>query len=179
MLKSLSLSVLVFILLSIHHTKAANYYINSNIGKDSNQGTSMDSPWKGFANLEKNRYLPGDSILFASGTSYKGGFIFLSSGTPEKHIVFSCYSLHPDSIRTIPRNELDSLFVRYGGGPAPAFTNPDWTILSGNIFHIKGSYVTISGLYFFDNAYPPVLTIKIKTFRKWELFILPLDQITM
>jgi hypothetical protein len=166
MLKTLFVSIVAFALFSMMHAKATNYYINSNIGKDSNQGTSKGSPWKGFANLEKNRFLPGDSILFANGTSYRGGFIFCSSGTPEKHIVFSGYSLHPDSIRTIPRNKLDSLFRRYGGGPAPAFTNPDWNVLSGNVFHLKGSCITLDGLYFFDNTNPPGSDHKNKNVQK-------------
>lgn len=167
MLKSPFLSLLaILVLLLTQNAKGTNYYINSSIGNDSNQGTSKESPWRGLGNLETNRFLPGDSILFANGTSYKGGFIFLSSGTPEKHIVFSNYSLHPDTIRAIPRNKLDSLFIRYGGGPAPAFTNPDWNVLSGNIFHIKGSCITISGLYFFDNANPPNSDHKNKNVQK-------------
>ena len=43
---------------------ATNYYINSRTGNDTNAGTGRESAWKGFANLETRRFLPGDSILF-------------------------------------------------------------------------------------------------------------------
>lgn len=168
-------ALLISLLLDVHFVGATNYFINSRIGNDSNCGISRLRPWKSFSNLEKNSFMPGDSILFANGTSYKGGFIFSSSGTAEKPIVFSNYSLHPDSVRAIPRNKLDSLFIKYGGGPAPAFTNPDWTVLYGNIFHIKGSYTIIDGLYFFDNTNPPNSDHKNKNVQKMGAVYIALE----
>nr|MQY79564.1 hypothetical protein [Bacteroidota bacterium] len=91
-------------------TGATNYFINSRIGNNSNDGISKESPWMNLVNLGKGIFQPGDSILFANGTSYKGGFIFSCSGTAAKPIVFSGYSLGPDIIITTPRNQLDSLF---------------------------------------------------------------------
>src|SRR5690606_35416173 len=101
---------------------------------------TKELPWKSLKNLENRKVLPGDSILFARGSSYTGGFIFTSSGTAEKPIVFSSYSAGADLILKTPRKELSPLFVRYGAGPTPAFTNPDWNVLNGNIFRIEGNY---------------------------------------
>jgi len=143
-----------------------NYYINSRVGRDTNSGLSKDDPWKSLKNLNKNIYLPGDSILFAKGSSYTGGFIFNCSGTADRPIVFSTYSVGKKIILSTPRGKLDSLFIKYGAGPAPAFTNPDWQILHGNIFHITGSYIIIDGLYFHDNAYPPGSDHKNKNVQK-------------
>lgn len=153
----------VFIILLIFQTnlclKASapptSYYINSNAGNDSDPGISKEKPWKSLANLEKDIFLPGDSILFACGSEYRGSCIFSSSGSPEKPIVIANYSLGPEIIIKTPRNKLEPLFTKLGGGPAPAFTNPDWNNLNGNIFHIRGSYIIIDGLYFHDNANPP------------------------
>jgi hypothetical protein len=166
--------LIVSLFFTAFYTGANNYYINSNIGDDSNNGASKESPWKSLINLNIEMFQPGDSILFASGTSYKGGFVFSCSGTAEKPIVFSNYSLGADIIRTTPRNQLESLFVKYGGGPAPAFTNPDWDVLNGNIFHIKGSYVVIEGLYFFENTYPPNSDHKNKNVQKMGVVYLSL-----
>lgn len=134
---------------------ATNYYINNKVGNDSHVGNTKDLPWKSLVNLEKNKFLPGDSILFAKGSSYKGGFIFTSSGTADKPIVFSTYSVGAAIIIKTPRTELSPIFEKYGAGAAPSFTNPDWTVLNGNIFRIEGSYVVIDGFYFHDNTNPP------------------------
>jgi hypothetical protein len=135
--------------------RATNYYINSKIGNDSNIGNTKDLPWKSLNNLEKNKFSPGDSILFARGTNYTGGFVFTSSGSVDKPIVFSTYSVGADIIIKTPRTELTPIFEKYGAGPAPSFTNPDWNMLNGNIFRIEGSYVVIDGFYFHDNTNPP------------------------
>ena len=53
------------ILLTFTYTNGATYFVNSKTGNDANQGTSKENPWKGLQNLEKDIFLPGDSILFA------------------------------------------------------------------------------------------------------------------
>ena len=145
---------------------AETYFINSRVGNDNNTGISKDSVWRSLINLEKNIFKPGDSILFANGSSYKGGFVFKSSGTAEKPIVFSNYSVGTDIITTTPREKLSNIFVRYGAGPLPAFTNPHWNTLNGNIFQIQGSYIIIDGLYFHDNTNPPNSDRKNKNVQK-------------
>ncbi len=146
--------VIILILLTVNKiSKADNYYVNSREGDDSGTG-NKEAPWKTLKNLE-GKFMPGDSILFARGSAYKGGFIFTSSGTAEKPIVFSSYAMGSDIILSNDRTKLTPLFQKYGGGLAPAFTNPDWNVLNGNIFRIEGSYITIDGLYFHDNTNPP------------------------
>lgn len=144
---------------------AANYYINSRFGDDDNSGTSKDAAWKSLKNLS-NKFQPGDHILFAGGSSYTGGFVFTSSGTAEKPIVFSSYAVEADVILKTPRKDLAVLFEKYGAGPAPSFTNPDWNELNGNIFRIEGSYITIDGMYFHDNTNPPGSDHKNKNVQK-------------
>ena len=134
---------------------ATNYYINSLVGDDANPGTSIAAPWKGFANLGTRGFQPGDSILFAKGTAYTGGFAFTSSGTAERPIVFASYSAGADLIRSVDRTKLRDYFPRYGAGRKPAFSNPDWSVLNGNVFQIAGSHIVVDGLYFHDNALPP------------------------
>ncbi len=145
---------------------ADTYYVNSRWGNDANTGKTKDNAWESYANLEKNKFLPGDSILFANGSKYKGGFVFKSSGTAEKPIVFSSYSVGADVILSTDRTKLSPIFVRYGAGKNPSFTNPDWNVLNGNIFRIEGSYIVIDGLYFHDNTKPPNSDHKNKNVQK-------------
>ena len=106
--------------------ETGHYYINSTIGNDDNNGTSANSPWKSLSKLEGMNFQPGDSILFARGSEFKGGFILKSSGTKEEPIVLSSY----------------------GRGPNPVFTNPDYSYLNGNAIRIQGTFAVISGLSF-------------------------------
>lgn len=145
--------IILFLLTANNISKAENYYVNSREGDDFQSG-KKESPWKTLKNLDR-KFVSGDSILFARGSSYKGGFIFTSSGTAENPIVFSSYAVGADVILSNDRTKLTPLFQKYGAGLAPAFTNPDWEVLNGNIFRIEGSYITIDGLYFHNNTNPP------------------------
>jgi len=104
---------------------AKTYYVSPN-GNDSNEGISVDSPWKSLAKLGEVEFQPGDSILFSKGSEYHGGIKFKSSGTAGMPIVLSSY----------------------GTGSNPSFTNSDYDHLNGNVFQISGKYVTIDGLSF-------------------------------
>jgi len=166
--------LILFIFLLNFSANAANYYVNSRFGNDDNSGTTKETAWKSLKNLS-NKFLPGDNILFARGSSYTGGFVFTSSGTAEKPIVFSSYAVEADVILKTPRQELTPFFEKYGGGPAPSFTNPDWNVLYGNIFRIEGSYIVIDGLYFHDNTNPPESDHKNKNVQKLGAVYLALE----
>lgn len=104
----------------------SSYYLNSKTGSDTNNGTSIDSPWKSLKRLEEITFQPGDSILFAKNSEFQGGVSFKSSGNVENPIVISSY------------NE----------GILPSFSNPDQNELNGNVFQISGSHIIIDGLSF-------------------------------
>ena len=108
------------------------YYLDSEHGSDGNPGTEA-SPWKTLKNLQDRAFLPGDTICFARGSSFRGGFRISSSGTAEKPITITAC----------------------GAGPAPRFTNPSWSVLNGNAIQVEGSYIIIDGLYFSDGATGP------------------------
>jgi hypothetical protein len=142
-------------LLTPVEASATTYYVNSRVGSDASSGTSRDSAWKSFANLETRRFLPGDSILFAKGTQYVGGFAFTSSGSADRPIVFASYSMSAQVVKSVDRTQIGDLLAVQGAGRIPSFSNPDWSVLNGNVFQIAGSYVVIDGFYFHDNANPP------------------------
>jgi len=113
-------------------SRQAAFYLTST-GNDSNPGTKA-LPWKTVKPLNNHKFAPGDTVFFARGSNFKGGFIITSSGKPGKPIVFTTY----------------------GKGPKPVFTNPGYDNLNGNAIQIKGSYIVIDGLYFYNCPKSPV-----------------------
>ncbi len=109
------------------------YFFDSKTGDDANQGTSTSAPWKTLTKLNGMSLLPGDSVKFAKGSTFTGGCIIESSGSEEHPIVISSY----------------------GVGNQPSFSNPDYSLLNGNVFQIKGSHVTIDGLHVENCANSP------------------------
>lgn len=51
-------------------TKPATFYVSQN-GSDQNQGTSSSKPWKSFDRVNKEKFIPGDKILFQRGSEWK------------------------------------------------------------------------------------------------------------
>lgn len=70
---------------------AENYYIHSELGSDKNPGTRMDVPWKSIDKVNHTIFLPGDSILFASGGIWYGTLMPKGSGQPGSPIFISSY----------------------------------------------------------------------------------------
>ncbi len=161
-----TLTLMLLFFSFVRNASATNYYINNRIGDDNNRGTTKEAVWKTLRNLEQNIFKPGDSILFAKGSEYTGGFTFTSSGTAQKPIVFASYSAGADVILKTDRTKLQPVFIRYGAGRDPSFSNPDWNVLNGNVFRIEGSYIVIDGLYFHDNTNPPNSDHKNKNVQK-------------
>ena len=106
-----------------------SYYVNSADPRadDSGPGTKQ-RPWKSLAAVGGHTYAPGDSVYFAKGSAYSGGFVVKDAGAPGKPITFTSY----------------------GTGSSPSFVNPIAATLGGSVIQIKGSYVAIDGLYFHD-----------------------------
>lgn len=112
--------------------KSGMFYVNSVHGSDSNPGTKA-LPWKTLKPVNDHSFAPGDAVYFARRSSFSGGLLISSTGTAAKPITFTSY----------------------GRGPAPRFTNPDFSILNGNAIQIRGSYIVIDDLYFHDCATAP------------------------
>jgi hypothetical protein len=104
-----------------------SYYVNSNAANASDAGPgSSAQPWKTLAPLNGRSFSPGDTIYFARGSGYTGGFGVSASGTSGSPITFTTY----------------------GSGNAPSFTNSNYSTLNGNVIQVQGKYITVDGLYF-------------------------------
>lgn len=102
-----------------------NYHVDSRTGLDANPGT-RDQPWKSLRPLSTVTFIPGDSVRFARGSAFEGGFAVNQSGTSNAPIVL----------------------MADGEGAAPRFTNPLLSVLNGNAIQINASHVVVDGLFF-------------------------------
>jgi len=82
---------ILFIVLLISPLGATNYYVDSILGDDSNNGLSIQHPWKSLEKVNNTEFLPGDSILFRKKGIWSGGLDIYSRGVSENPIVFSAY----------------------------------------------------------------------------------------
>ncbi len=105
------------------------FYINSSTGSDSNSGQSVGAPWATLQPLGGKSLDPGDKILLAAGSIFKGSLILEDcSGTAQKPIIVESYEDNGNS--NLP------LIDAYG------FTDG---ILIKNCSHIKVSGIEITG----------------------------------
>lgn len=115
---------------NVDKKEPVTYYIDSESGNDTNEGISVDLPWKTLQKIEETPLYPGDTVRFKRGASFTGPLYITHSGDSQNHITFS----------------------DYGDGqlPAPAFTNPVFDPENGNFgncIRIQGSYIVLENLY--------------------------------
>ncbi|MCY1720278.1 right-handed parallel beta-helix repeat-containing protein [Prolixibacteraceae bacterium Z1-6] len=70
-----------------------NFYVDAENGNDSNSGHSPQSAWKTLNKLNQTNFKPGDRILLAAGSTFKGSLELKNiSGTKEKPVKISSYN---------------------------------------------------------------------------------------
>ncbi|MEC9303001.1 MAG: right-handed parallel beta-helix repeat-containing protein [Bacteroidota bacterium] len=85
-------------ILFIADSKAEVYYVSSSQGNDSNNGLSIQSPFKSIEKLNTMQFNAGDTIYFKSGDYWEGMFWIKGSGLYTNPIVIDVYG---GSIRPI------------------------------------------------------------------------------
>ncbi len=104
---------------------ATTYYLSST-GNDTNDGTSMGTPWKTINQLNATRLKAGDSVLFHQGDIFYGTIRVNSSGNPGRVIYYGSY----------------------GTGANPIISGftaaTSWTSLGGNIWETTNPISTLS-----------------------------------
>jgi hypothetical protein len=93
------------IVLSLFITQAfgTTYYVSSSTGSDSNNGTSISTPWKTVIKVNAKALAPGDSVLFKSGDRWVGSnfsktLTTLRAGVSGNQIVYGKYGSGADPI---------------------------------------------------------------------------------
>jgi F5/8 type C domain/Secretion system C-terminal sorting domain len=85
------LSFFLLLLLMPSFSFATNYYIDNISGSNSNNGTSMSTPWADFTNVNSKTFSPGDQLLLKSGCVWNQELHFKGSGTSTSFIVIDSY----------------------------------------------------------------------------------------
>jgi hypothetical protein len=135
-----------------------NYFVDSENGKDTNNGTSEDSAWKSFDNLEETKLNPGDGIRLKRGGKFSTTLVVYDSGSSEHPILISDYG----------NKEL----------PAPAFTNEVFnpeTNQFGNCIRLKGNFIIVENLYFHDTV-AELDKFAVGFLNMWELGAVYIDK---
>src|SRR6478672_4523141 len=84
----------IFMLLRIGYANSqTTYYISSSLGTDTNDGTSVSTPWKTLSKVNAFNFLPGDKVLFKGGDSWQGSLIIKKSGSLNNPITFDKYGV--------------------------------------------------------------------------------------
>jgi hypothetical protein len=74
---------------------ARTFYVDSAKGNDAGPGVTAEAPWKTLAKVNGSDFVPGDRILFKSGSTWKGQLAPRSSGAEGAPIVFDRYGTGP------------------------------------------------------------------------------------
>jgi hypothetical protein len=83
---------LFLISFSCFYSKAqTTYYISFSTGSDSNNGTTLLTPWQTLSKVNAYNFLPGDKVLFKGGDSWQGSLIIKKSGSLNNPITFDKY----------------------------------------------------------------------------------------
>ncbi|WP_413378192.1 DNRLRE domain-containing protein [Alkalihalobacillus sp. 1P02AB] len=76
---------------SLEHQEAQTFYVDSQLGNDSNDGLSEGTPWKSLERLNSVHFQPGTTILFKRGGVWNGQFRPNGSGTLDNKIIVDAY----------------------------------------------------------------------------------------
>jgi hypothetical protein len=109
---------------------ATNYYVKSG-GNNALTGLSDAQAWETIAKVNSSAFLPGDSILFKKGDTFRGYLVIPSSGNSSNHIIFGAYGTGDDPILT-PNDTISGLaWTPYGSDGIYSTTDIPWN--PGNI----------------------------------------------
>lgn len=114
------------------------FYISESQGSDDNNGESEETPWQSLDRVSKERFQPGDRILFRRGDQWTGRVQFYGSGEADNRITVAAYGDEKNGIPAIHGEGIDPERTLYN--------DPVYSAFSGTVELFEGSYWTISQL---------------------------------
>lgn len=69
---------------------AADYYVDANHGDDANDGLTPETAWSGLTKVNDFQFAPGDRVLFARGSQWRGT-LKLHSGSEGAPLYYGAY----------------------------------------------------------------------------------------
>jgi hypothetical protein len=122
------LFVFVFIMAAAPIYAGTVYYVDATNGSDANNGLTPENPWKTINKVNNSIFVPGDSILFKRGETWRETLTPPSHGSSSNNITFGAY----------------------GTGDLPKIDGSTRNYCVDG----KKDYITITGLHFaFPNQY--------------------------
>jgi hypothetical protein len=117
---SITACLLVFCSLT-SSISATTYYLDATNGSDAKTGRSTTTAWKSLSKINSSGFVPGDSILFKRGETFRGFLFPASNGSSTGYITFGAYGSGPKP----------KLYGSYN-----AMAAAEWTTAGGNIWKI-------------------------------------------
>lgn len=96
------------------------YYIAAT-GNDANTGRSAGSPFRSLGKVNSLTLMPGDTVLFRRGDTFRGSLVIRRSGSASRPITFDAYGHGPKPILagSVPINNWTSSGVNTWQAPCP------------------------------------------------------------
>lgn len=112
-------SIVPVYFLSATSVSASTYYVDATSGSDANNGLSLTGSWKTVAKVNSSTFVPGDSVLFKCGETWRESLVASTKGIPGSPVTYSTYGLCTVNNKPI----LNAAEVVSG-----------WTVYSGSIY---------------------------------------------
>ena len=77
-------SIFSFLLCGSLFAQSSTYYVDSEHGKDSNNGLKVGSAWNSLSQINSTSFRPGDTISFKAGCSWHGILMPKGSGAVNR-----------------------------------------------------------------------------------------------
>lgn len=128
----------------------ATYFISSSEGDDSNNGTSINTPWASIDKLNQTILSSGDKIAFKASDEFIGEIIINYNGTSGNEIVFGAYGIGVKP--KIYGSEIITGWTQHSGNIYKATYNTDITQL-----FVDGKRMTVArypntGFFYIDTV---------------------------
>jgi hypothetical protein len=95
-MKTIQIKKIIFLGLSIILSlgiQARNYYLDAVGGSDTNNGTTLSTPWKTLSKISATTFTAGDSILLKAGCTWIGQLYPKGSGNAVRPVVITKYGV--------------------------------------------------------------------------------------
>lgn len=90
--------ILLLLTAIIPDNRAQTTYYVAATGNDANAGRSMSAPLRSLAKVSSLSLVPGDTVRFRRGDTFRGGLVINQSGLAGQRIVFEAYGTGPKPV---------------------------------------------------------------------------------
>lgn len=125
----LLLMISFVVLGSVTAAQAANYYVDSTSGSDSNSGTSSAAPWQSLGKVNSTAFQAGDTVNFNRGSVWTGvALVVNSSGVSGNPVTYQAYGIGNRPEIVAPTAQYQESITVTG----------DWNVIKG--FLLRGGH---------------------------------------